>query len=274
MATKVSVFVEYSNTKKTKKTRYFFETELGTCALEEREHGNYRYHQSDRDWREIEMRDVPSAIREEFRESSIYPSAENKAKQEEKRAIRERIAREREEKARQEAENIATLITDVSADELIDFILSAWGQYDGGADGVELHENGVRLSIKRAYDSEGECYQNMKISNPNWGLAFKVSSPVDFEWDGEKHIRQVKNITPTLDGPFRFVFAVCQAGAEIKNKGIVQALAKKSNIPNIKTLKEEGFNIFNKDFQTLDLKTLDGIKKLFNTYENNRNVLA
>ncbi|PDP81797.1 hypothetical protein CLI72_06075 [Porphyromonas gingivalis] len=107
----------------------------------------------------------------------------------------------------------------------------------------------------------------MKISNPNWGLAFKVSSPVDFEWDGEKHIRQVKDITPTLDGPFRFVFSVCHAGAHIKNKGIVQALAKKSNIPNIKTLKEEGFDISNKGLQALDLKTLDGVNKLFNTYK-------
>ena len=267
MTTKVSVFVEYSKTKKTKTSRYFFETELGTCALEAREHGNYRFHQSDRDWREIEMKDVPIAIREEFRESGIYPSAENKAKREKERAIRERIAREREEKARQEAENIATPITNVSVDELIAFILSAWGQYKGEADGVELHEKGVRLSIKRAYDGDGECYQNIKISNPCWGLAFKVSSPVDFEWDGEKHIRQVKDITPTLDGPFRFVFAVCQAGAHINNKGIVQALAKKSNIPNIKTLKEEGFDISNKDFQALDLKTLDGVNKLFNTYK-------
>ena len=267
MKTKVSVFVEYSKTKKTKTSRYFFETELGTCALEDRAHGDFKYRQSDRDWREINMNDVPSAILDEFCESSIYPSAENKAKREKERAIRERIAREREEKARQEAENIATPITDVSADELINFILSAWGQYDGGADGVELHENGVRLSIKRAYDSDGDCYQNMKISNPNWGLAFKVSSPVDFKWDGEKHIRQVKDITPTLDGPFRFVFEVCQAGAHIKNKGIVQALAKKSNIPNIKTLKEEGFGISNKDLQVLDLKTLDGIKKLFNTHK-------
>ena len=105
----------------------------------------------------------------------------------------------------------------------------------------------------------------MKISNPGWGLAFKVSSPVDFKWDGEKHLRQVKDIAPVLDGPFRFVFEVCQAGAHIKNKGIVQALAKKSNIPNIKTLKEEGFNISNKDLQALDLKTLEGIEKLFNT---------
>lgn len=265
--TKASVFVEYSNTKKTKKTRYLFETELGTCALEEREHGNYRYHQSDRNWREINMRDVPSAILDEFRESSIYPSAENKAKREKERAIKERIAREREEKARQEAENIATPITNVSVDELIAVILSAWGQYKGEADGVELHEKGVRLSIKRAYDSDGDCYQNMKISNPNWGLAFKVSSLVGFEWDGEKHIRHVKDITPTLDGPFRFVFSVCQAGARIPNKGIVQALAKKSNIPNIKTLKEEGFNISNKDLQALDLKTLEGIKNLFNTYK-------
>ncbi len=267
MTTKVSVFVEYSKTKKTKTSRYFFETELGTCALEAHEHGNYRFHQSDRDWREIEMKDVPIAIREEFRESGIYPSAENKAKREKERAIRERIAREREEKARQEAENIATPITNVSVDELIAFILSAWGQYKGEADGVELHEKGVRLSIKRAYDGDGECYQNMKISNPCWGLAFKVSSPVDFKWDGEKHIRQVKDITPTLYGPFRFVFAVCQAGAHINNKGIVQALAKKSNIPNIKTLKEEGFDISNKDFQALDLKTLDGVNKLFNTYK-------
>lgn len=213
------------------------------------------------------MRDVPSAILDEFRESSIYPSAENKSRREKERAIRERIAREREERARQEAENIATLITDVSADELIDFILSAWGQYDGGADGVELHGNGVRLSIKRAYDGDGECYQNMKISNPNWGLAFKVSSPVDFEWDGEKHIRQVKDIALVLDGPFRFVFEVCQAGAHIKNKGIVQALAKKSNIPSIKTLKENGFDISNKGLQALDLKTLEGIKNLFETYK-------
>ncbi|KGN76913.1 hypothetical protein HQ40_02105 [Porphyromonas gulae] len=267
MTTKVSVFVEYSKTKKTRTSRYFFETELGTCALEDREHGNYRYHQSDRDWREIEMKDVPIAIREEFRESGIYPSAENKAKREKERAIRERIAREREEKARQEAENIATPITNVSADELIAFILSAWRQYKGEADGVELHEKGVRLSIKRAYDGDGKCYQNMKISNPGWGLSFKVSSPIDYKWDGEKHIRQVKDIAPALDGPFRFVFAVCQAGAHIKNKGIVQALAKKSNIPGIKTLKENGFDISNKDLQSLDLKTLEGIKNLFNTYK-------
>lgn len=267
MATKVSVFVEYSKTKKTKTSRYFFETELGTCALENREHGNYRYHQSDRDWREIGMKDVPSQILYEFRESGIYPSAENKARREKERAIRERIAREREEKARQEAENIATPITNVSADELIAFILSAWGQYKGEADGVELHEKGVRLSIKRAYDGDGECYQNMKISNPGWGLAFKVSSPVYFKWDGEKHLRQVKDIALVLDGPFRFVFAVCQAGAHIKNKGIVQALAKKSNIPNIKTLKEEGFDVSSKDYQSLDLKTIEGITQLFERYK-------
>ena len=63
------------------------------------------------------------------------------------------------------------------------------------------------------------------------------------------------------------MFAVCQAGANIKNKGIVQALAKKSNIPGIKTLKENGFDISNKDLQALDLKTLEGIKNLFNTYK-------
>lgn len=260
------MFVEYSNTKKTKKTLYLFETELGTCMLEEREHGNYRYHQSDRDWREINMKDVPRAILDEFRESSIYPSAENKAKREKERAIRERIAREREEKARQEAENIATPITDVSADELICFILSAWGQYKGGLDGIELHEKGVRLSIKRVYDSEGECHQNMRISNPNWGLTFKVHSPVDHKWNGEGYETRIRDITHVIDGPFRFVFSVCQAGARIPNKGIVQALAKKNSPPNIKTLKEEGFDIPNKDLQALDLKTLDGIKVLFNTY--------
>ena len=211
------------------------------------------------------MKDVPSQILDEFRESGIYPSAENKSRREKERAIRERIAREREEKARQEAENIATLITDVSADELIGFILSAWGQYDGGTDGVELHEKGVRLSIKRVYDSEGECHQNMRISNPNWGLTFKVHSPVDHKWNGEGYETRIWDITHVIYGPFRFVFAVCQAGAHINNKGIVQALAKKSNIPNIKTLKEEGFDISNKDFQALDLKTLEGIEKLFNT---------
>lgn len=270
MKRKVFLLVEYSSSKRTKWSHYLFETELGSCSFGKEEHGDFRFHRSDSDYREIEMRDVPKDIFEEFRESEIYPSAENKAKREEERAIRDRIAHEKEEYEKKKADNLSIPITAVTVDELIDFILSAWGQYDGGLDGIELNEKGVCLSIKQAYGYEGECHQNMKISNPNWGLVFKVYSPVEFRRWSEKKNPSSDSIKPTLDGPFRFVFGVCQAGAEIKNKGIVQALAKKSNIPNIKTLKEEGFDISNKDFQALDLKTLDGIKKLFNTYKSIR----
>ncbi|WP_179856898.1 hypothetical protein [Porphyromonas gingivalis] len=73
------------------------------------------------------MRDVPKDIFEEFRESEIYPSAENKAKREEERAIRDRIAHEKEEYEKKKADNLSIPITAVTVDELIDFILSAWG---------------------------------------------------------------------------------------------------------------------------------------------------
>ena len=97
---------------------------------------------------------------------------------------------------------------------------------------------------------------NVKISNGYIGLSFTI-----------KRQHPNLNIDHLLNTSFRFALDVCWLGKNIANKGIVTSISKRQERPTIKTLKENGFKIDNKTYQTLDLGNIKDVEKLFLYYK-------
>lgn len=107
-----------------------------------------------------------------------------------------------------------------------------------------------------SYHFSKEGVANVKISNKYIGLSFTI-----------KRQSPNLNIDHLLNTSFRFALNVCLLGKEITNKGIVTAISKGQEKPSIKTLKENGFEINNETYQTLDLNNIKDVEKLFLYYK-------
>lgn len=260
MYIKVSKKELTSNSKKSKEVFYLFKTKIGTLQIRRFVAGNFRGVVADKTFHSMELENVPEDVLNQFKRSWYYPTEENLRLYEERKREEEeeeRIERERAEQQRIEEERRKAAMENVDAnainlEALISKINEIWNSKEEEQDVVF---DGVKIVFKRG-QSIIEHYKNIKISNAKLGLSFTI-----------KRKEPNYDIDNVLNNAFRFVFEVCKLGAKIENKGIVAAIAKKQGKPSIRTLKENGFDISNVEYQALDLEKVEDIKKLFDTYK-------
>lgn len=263
MGTTIKKQTVYSNTKKSRTVKYFFETDLGFDVFEKWEEGRFSGMISDKLPYDIKMHQVPKEIQEEFRNSGIFPSKENfeyYEKELERREMwfleeRRRKAEEEEKRLRREAEIESELSKDiclVSFENIVNVITEIFSGSNFSPETVV--KEGVKITFHNLEDNFG-IVKKMKVVNPNWGLSFKIVRRTG-QYD----------ITHLLNTSFRFVFEVCFLGRHIKNKELLKVLSKKNSKPTFETLRKAGFVIDKKIFDTINLETIEGIKVLLESY--------
>lgn len=256
----------YSRSHRSKEIYYEFKTALGYFRTKVAILGNFKGQFSDKDFRETQIENVHERALNEFNRSNVYPSDKNFKKLEEERMEEEKQRREEEEikrlneQRRYEIEHID--INSIDFEDLSIEIKKLWGNSasinDIEAEGKEKYAlyKGIEIKYKAGADSAGDLYKNLKVSNQYIGLSFTIK-------------RKCPNvdIDHVLDTSLRFVFRVCKLGNKIKDKRIVISISKKPTELKYETLRSYGFNIEKKAFESLDLRSLEDLEKLFSYYE-------
>ena len=234
---------------------YRFRTNLGVKDIEHPSYCGTRG-KTQRTFSKITLKDVPRIVMRDFEVfSGICPYETEERKEyltylEEKRVEDERKRIEEELKA----QDIHRQALETNTDEIIEIIQKFW---DGVTSNEKKEEIFSGFTLKGNLGLSRRFYKIVKIQAKAIGFSFSI------ETRDEKY-----NISNLLQTSFRFALEVCRMGDKVSHKGIVLSLAKKEGRPNIKTLKENGFNIDNKVLQSLDLNSLDGVKTLFESYES------
>ena len=234
---------------------YRFRTNLGVKDIEHPSYCGTRG-KTQRTFSKITLKDVPRIVMRDFEVfSGICPYETEERKEylaylEEKRVEDERKRIEEELKA----QDIHRQALEANTDEIIERIQKFW---EGVTSNEKKEETFKGFTLKGNLGLSRRFYKIVKIQAKAIGFSFSI------ETRDEKY-----NISNLLQTSFRFALEVCRMGDKVSHKGIVLSLAKKEGRPNIKTLKENGFNIDNKVLQSLDLNSLDGVKTLFESYES------